>query len=195
MNSAPVMDTSEPREDKILVQEFLRTRTEESFRALYRAHTPRMFQFALRLTRWEDSEAEDLVQETWIRTVRGLERFQWRSAFSTWTTGIMLNLSREKARRGASRPTLVAVPDLDESVAPSLPPDVSQMDLEAAIARLPEKLRDTLLLHDVEGFTHEEIAAVLEIRPGTSKSRLFEARRALRENLAGKDSRSRGRHE
>jgi RNA polymerase sigma-70 factor (ECF subfamily) len=127
--------------------------------------------------------AEDVLQETWVRAVAGLPRFRRDSTLRTWLTGIALRCCHE-ARR--AEPASVA----DEAApAPAqAPADDSRLDLEQAVGELAPGRREVLLLHDVEGFTHAEIAALLEIDEGTSKSQLSRARRQVRERLgAGAD--------
>jgi RNA polymerase sigma-70 factor (ECF subfamily) len=149
---------------------------EAAFRGLYRLHTPRLYGFTLRLL-GDATEAEDVVQETWVRAVRHLGGFRWRSALSTWLLGIGHNLCRERLRsrsRRQEREALVPVPAMATA------PGGLRVDLERAIARLPDGCRAVLMLHDVEGWTHQEIGHRLGIAAGTSKSQLSEARRRLR---------------
>lgn len=153
---------------------------EVCFRHLYRRHTPRLFNFVLRIV-GSQADAEDIVQETWIKAVRKLSHFRWQSAFSTWLTGIGLNLCREHLRRGKRR-SWVDLEALPEAGA-SPPPSGMRMDLEAAIGALPDGYRMILLLHDLQGWTHREIAHSLQISEGTSKSQLFNARKAVRASL------------
>jgi RNA polymerase sigma-70 factor (ECF subfamily) len=123
-------------------------------------------------------DAEDVVQETWIRAVAGLKRFRGDSSFGTWLVAIGLNAARDHLRkRGRAGPT-VDLDDVDLSV-PAVPHGL-RLDLEQAIAHLPPGSRAVLVLHDIEGFTHEEIGQRLGIAVGTSKSQLFAARRAMR---------------
>ncbi len=155
--------------------ERLRRGDEAAFRQLYRLHTPRLFAIALRLLS-RRADAEDVVQEAWLRAVRGLVGFRGESAFTTWLTGIVIRCALETLRK--RRPEQVGA--AEGSVDPE--PDLA-LDLERAVAALPDGYRTVLILHDVEGLTHDEIAGVLEIEPGTSKSQLFHARRALRHRL------------
>ena len=150
---------------------------EAAFRALYRLHAPALYLFALRLTGGRESDAEDVVQETWIRAVRGLRRFQWRSSLRTWLSAILLNCVREWGR------DRLHATDAPEPPAPAREP-ADAIDLERAIARLPGGYRTVLILHDVEGYTHAEIGAMLGVEAGTSKSQLFRARQRLRALLA-----------
>ena len=164
--------------DRELVVRILKEGDERAFRALYRRHTPGLLRLSRNLL--SDRQAvdpDDLVQETWIRAAARLAGFEWRSSLITWLRGILLNLVRE-AHRAEGRQSFVEL--TDEVTAWPAPPDATELaDLEAAIASLAPGARAVLILHDVEGYTHEEIAAFLEITPGTSKSQLCRARRSV----------------
>lgn len=136
----------------------------------------------LRLVGGRRADAEDLVQETWIRAAEGLVGFRWQAAFSTWLCSIGIHVTRDHLRQ-RSRDRCVAWPDGIDPPAPRVP-EGERIDLERAIAVLPDGYRAVLVLHDVEGLRHDEIGARLGIAPGTSKSQLHWARRALRELLA-----------
>jgi RNA polymerase sigma-70 factor (ECF subfamily) len=172
-------------EDRELVAVFLSSADEGSFRRLYAAHTPKLYLSLLRLCGGREAEAEDLLQETWIRAAQSLPSFRWQSALRTWLYGIALNAWREaaRARRG---------PGFSLDSLPEEPPDAAAdardgdaiLDLEREVCRLPEGYREVLVLHDIEGHTHEEIAGLLGIAPGTSKSQLSRARGYLRHRLS-----------
>jgi len=135
---------------------------------------------AWRLMAGHTADAEDVVQETWQRAATRLRGFEWNAALATWLTSILINCTRERRR---ARPLVRADPaHLSLAPAPIRQPD-PVIDLERAIAALPAGYRDVLILHDVEGYTHDEIAALLGIATGTSKSQLFHARRAMRAKL------------
>lgn len=163
--------------DRQLAAALVERGDERSFRELYRRHTPRLFQFVLRLLGGAEQDTEDVVQETWLRAVGALDRFRWDSSFSTWLTGISVNVCRNLWRRRDGR-------DLDWDPARAVPVQEighpERIDLERAIAALPSGYRAVLILHDLEGLTHAEIGERLEISAGTSKSQLFAARRAMR---------------
>lgn len=84
--------------DQRLVRKFLRTGDERSFRELYRCHTPSLYPLALRLVGGSESDAQDAIQDAWIRACNGLERFEWKSSLRTWLTGILINCIRESNR-------------------------------------------------------------------------------------------------
>lgn len=178
MNPQPGTPTS----DRQLAEALLRAGEERAFRELYRRNTPRLYQLVLRLLGGDVRDAEDAVQETWIRAVESLERFRWESAFSTWITGIAIHVAKDALRRRSrGREEL-----WDEGYDPPAPeaPIGERIDLERAIALLPDGYRAVLVLHDVEGMPHEMIADELDLAIGTSKSQLHRARRVLRALLA-----------
>ena len=168
-----------PAADRELADALLLDGDERAFRELYRRHTPRLFQVVLRVVGGSEHDAEDVVQETWIRATEKLGGFRWEAAFATWLTGIGLNVARQLLRKRGRWVELDGVPE------PWRPPphDGERIDLERAIALLPAGYRTVLVLHDVEGYRHEEIGGMLGISPGTSKSQLFNARRSLRQAL------------
>jgi RNA polymerase sigma-70 factor (ECF subfamily) len=154
-------------------------------RELYDAHAPRVFRLAFRFT--GDGElARELTQETFIRAFAQLVRFRGDSALSTWlhrvTISVVSNAMR-KVKRFRAREA-----DLDEAMMLAVDSQRAEPDLRdklyRAIDELPEIYRVTLVMHDVEGYTHEEIANVLGVAEGTCKSRLSVARAQLREKLA-----------
>lgn len=172
-------------EDQALAAAVTARGDEVAFRDLYRRHTPALYRLALRLGGGDEPWAEELVQRAWIRAVEGLATFAWRSSLSTWLGGIAINCARELWREGRVHDDV----SLDEGKihlpashgSPLGPED--RIDLERAIERLPHGYRQVFVLHDVEGYTHEEIAGLLGIEPGTSKSQLSHARRRLRAAL------------
>ncbi len=173
-------------DDQELVRSALEDRSESAFLALYDRHTPRLFRSVRRLL-GSSADAEDAVQEAWLRAMRGLPAFQWRSALSTWLTGIAINVAREQLERDGRWPTVGLTDEL--LAAPSVATDI---DLERAIALLPAGYRAAFVLHDIEGFTHEDIARQLGWSEGTSKSQLSRARRALRRVLGGATDQEQG---
>jgi len=161
---------------------FQRRRDEATFRLLYRQVSPAVFGFALRLAGSERARAEDLLQEAWMRALRQSSRFRGGS-LARWLSGIVVNCWREQ-RRKEGREELASPAALDEAA--RVEADWSETPLlQRAVDTLPDGFRAVLLLHDVEGFTHEEIAQMLAIDSGTSRSQLFRARRRLRGLLGG----------
>ncbi len=177
----------EQQADRELAERVTLLGDEAAFRTLYRRHTPVVYQIVLRLVAGDVTVAEDVMQETWMRTARGLASFRWDSAFRSWVTGIALNRVRELARK--TKRSLVQVEGDWEVLAARVgseggPRDPGQrIDLERALELLPPGFRTVLVLHDVEGFTHQEIGERLGVTDGTSKSQLHGARRAMRRLL------------
>jgi RNA polymerase sigma-70 factor, ECF subfamily len=174
-------------DDRHLVAEYLMRRDEDSFVQLYRAHTPALFRMAGRLGGWPPADGEDAVQETWLRAARSIGRFRFESTLRTWLTSVLINCVHESRRRKKE-----STDELPDSPAPSRSIGL-EIDLERAVASLPSGMREVLVLHDIEGFTHEEIAGLLGVHAGTSKSQLFMARRKLREALNGRSTPSSAR--
>jgi RNA polymerase sigma-70 factor (ECF subfamily) len=153
-----------------------------AFRALYEAHVGRVHALCLRLS-GDRREAEELTQDVFVRVWERLETFRGDSAFSTWLHRLAVNAVLT-ARRSAARRHRRVRTDATAPDAPGASRDVGTiMDLERAIAGLPEGCRSVFVLYDVEGWRHDEIAAELRIAVGTCKAHLFRARRLLREAL------------
>lgn len=167
---------------------------EAAFRTLYRRHTPRLWPLVLRLLGGPGAraEAEDAVQETWIRAVEALDGFRWEAAFPTWLSGIALNCARELLRKRKRRNETSTDGMLEFLAGGPRPDHGRRLDLEDAITGLPDGYRTVLVLHDLEGYTHSEIADRMGIAVGTSRSQLYHARRAVRQLLepAGEESRA-----
>jgi RNA polymerase sigma-70 factor, ECF subfamily len=169
-------------DERALAEKFCRHGDESSFRTLYRRHTSLLYRIAYRMVADAD-QAADIVQDTWLRAAQGLPSFRWQSSLATWLVGIVVNRSREEIRRTSNEPQ--AQSDLLEPVARNSEP-WQRLHLERAIAQLPEGYRAILLLYDVEGYSHEEIAQALEIEVSTSRSQLARARAAMRASLEQK---------
>jgi RNA polymerase sigma-70 factor (ECF subfamily) len=170
-------------DDLSLAQRIVAGRDPVAFEQLYVRHTPMLYAVALRFT-CNSHDAEDAVHDTWVRSVSALSKFRGASTLRTWLTGVLLNRLREGSRARVHEP-------LDEWTEPAgsapvrLPRDIDPIDLERAVQAMPLRYREVLLLHDVEGFTHDEIGGMLGIEPGTSKSQLARGRGWLRTHLNG----------
>jgi RNA polymerase sigma-70 factor (ECF subfamily) len=175
------MSTRKTDPDQQLVAAVLADGDEAAFRRLYRRHTPRLLMFVLRVLGGSRRDAEDVVQETWILVVERLESFRGEAAFGTWLTGVSLNVARSHLRRLGRRDEVL----MDEPPEPAVRPAGADthIDLDRAISLLPDGYRTVLVLHDVEGWRHREIAGALGISDGTSKSQLHAARRWIRSYL------------
>jgi len=155
-----------------------------AFEGLYRTHATRVYAICLRMVA-DPTRAEDLTQEAFIRAWEKLRSFRGQSAFATWlhrlTVNIVLGEIRSRGRRrdeGVATEELQVVPDSR----PARHPETG-IDLERAITTLPSQARMVFVLHDVEGFRHDEIGELMGIATGTSKAHLHRARRILREAL------------
>ena len=163
-----------------------------ALRALYQRHAARVYAVVRRLA-GDDALAEDWAQEAWVRALRALPSFRGESQFTTWLHRIAVN-SALHGRRTRERRTGREEPI--ELAEPSRPAEgeraLLRLRLERAMERLPEGMRRVLVLHDVEGYTHDEIAGMLGVNPGTCKSQLFKARARMRSLLAPQAERSEG---
>ena len=182
--------------DRELVTSFLAERREAVFRELYRRHTPLIYRTSVRLlaggTARASSAAEDATQECWLRAVRGLAGFRWQSRLSTWLTGIAIRICAELVRSPAE------VLDLEAYREELMAPDsedgrLAIHDIERLLHQVAPGYRAVLILHDLEGFTHEEIAQALQVDAGTAKSQLSRGRRAL-SALVAQPSQLKGRN-
>jgi RNA polymerase sigma-70 factor (ECF subfamily) len=178
----------EEEDDRRLVDRVIRQRDERAFGALYDRHTTYLYRLALRLTGGDELEANDLVHDAWVRATERLSTFQWKAQLRTWLAGFVINAARERRRAEPDDVPLDAVIVADSE--PPLAGGFDRVDLERALSALAPGFRQVLVLHDVEGYTHEEIGRLLGIEPGTSKSQLSRARAAMRRLLGEATARS-----
>jgi RNA polymerase sigma-70 factor (ECF subfamily) len=156
-----------------------------AFEELYRTYAARLFSLACRML-GNTADAEDLLQEIFLTAHRKLESFRGDSSLGTWLYRLATNqcldhLRSRAARAGSVTGTLDDEPALDDAGSRGLAErTVAKMDLERALARLPEGCRAAFVLHDIEGLEHREVAEVLGIAEGTSKSQVHKARLRLR---------------
>lgn len=155
-----------------------------AFEQLYREHVGRVFALCLRIS-GDRGRAEELTQDVFVRAWEKLGTFQGKSAFGTWLHRLAVNLVLGDRRSEAVRVHRVfGAEEPEKYEKPGRAPDPgTAMDLERAIATLPPGARTVFVLHDVEGYRHEEIAAMNGSAVGTSKAQLHRARRLLREAL------------
>jgi RNA polymerase sigma-70 factor (ECF subfamily) len=156
-------------------------------RALYEAHVDRIFRLAFRMSGREDL-AQDFTQDAFIRAFERLHEFRGDAAFSTWLHTIAVSVTlngmrRVKTRRERETELAGLAAELPGVGQREAEPDLKRR-MAAAIDALPEGYRTVFLMHDVEGYTHEEIGAALGVQSGTSKAQLSRARAKLREALA-----------
>jgi RNA polymerase sigma factor (sigma-70 family) len=165
--------------DSALISRFLGG-DEDAFRALYQRHTPRLRMLVMRLLgAARQDDVDDVMQETWLAGCRGLHGYNGDAQFSSWLTTIGVRAAYARFGRAGEIETEL----FDELAAPSGPGPVSAIDLERALSRLSDRQRVVVVLHDVEGFTHQEIARQLGIASGTTKATLSRARSLLRRLL------------
>lgn len=154
-------------------------------RALYDAHVDRVYRIAYRLAGDSDL-AQDFTQETFIRAFSRLSQYRGDASLSTWlhsiATSVSLNGMRSVTRLRGRSTNIDDVPELPAAPHRASPHDLRER-MHASIDALSAKLRPVFVMHDVEGYTHEEIATTLGIPVGTSKARLFDARAKLRAAL------------
>jgi RNA polymerase sigma-70 factor, ECF subfamily len=150
-----------------------------AFERLYRAQVVRIHSLVRRML--DADRADDVTQDVFVRAWQKLSTFRGEAAFGTWLHRLAVNVilahrktvSTERGRFDSREDTLDAVPTRRET------PETT-VDLEEAVSRLPDGARQVFVLHDVHGYTHDEIGKMLGVVPGTSKSQLHHARMALR---------------
>jgi RNA polymerase sigma-70 factor (ECF subfamily) len=153
-------------------------------RALYDTHAPRVYSLAYRMS-GDPEKAREFTQDTFIRAFARLSQFRGDAAFSTWLHRIVVTVI-SNARRSEvrfAREVALDEANLIEAAAADAEPDLKEC-IARAVENLSEAYRTTLVMHDIEGYTHAEIAEILGVPEGTSKSRLSAARAQLRQELA-----------
>jgi len=162
-----------------------------AFEELYRRHSGRLYTVAYRMT-GSAADAEDMLQDVFLQAFRRIDSYRGEAALGTWLYRLAVNacLDHLRSHQGRQRKATDFIEDVEglEPVAdPTWQPDraLDRIDLESAISRLPPSYRAAFVLHDVEGHEHHEVADMLGIAEGTSKSLLHKARRRLRAFLRG----------
>jgi RNA polymerase sigma-70 factor (ECF subfamily) len=151
-----------------------------AFEAIYRANSATIYALCRRMV-GDEGEARDLVQDVFVRAWQRLPTFKGQSALGTWMHRLAVNVVLEHMR--SAKRDLARFIDDDDATA-SLPatrtpsPD-TQMDIDRAVAQLPAGARSVFVLHDIHGYSHDEISQMTGIAPGTARAQLFRARRAL----------------
>jgi RNA polymerase sigma-70 factor (ECF subfamily) len=175
-------------EDKAAAQKLIRRAQAgdvDAFEILYSEHSPRIYALCLRLMAGDTSDATELLQDVFIKAWRRLDTFRGDSAFASWlhrlTVNTMLENTRSEGRRTAR---VLPMEDTSHLAGAARASGIElKMDMENAIASLPKGARLAFVLHDVEGYQHQEIAEQLSVTVGTVKAQLHRARRLLRERL------------
>jgi RNA polymerase sigma-70 factor (ECF subfamily) len=175
-----------PAHPDLALAERCRANAPAAFEELYRAHAPRLFGLACRLVGRAD--ADDLLQDIFLAAYRRLGSYRGEAALGTWLFRLGTNccLDHLRSRAGRSAALTDELDDEPDAAGPRAGPIlgvVDRLDLERALADLPAGARTVFVLHDVEGFEHREIAELLGVAEGTSKSQLHRARLRLRRVL------------
>jgi RNA polymerase sigma-70 factor (ECF subfamily) len=163
----------------------------QAFEELFRQHRRLVYGLSLRMTQ-DVAEAEDITQEVFVLLFRKIGGFRGEANFTTWLHRLTVNQVLMRFRKTKSRREDALEDDElrpHESVRPSSPRAsqlIDRITLESAIAKLPPGYRAAFILHDIEGYEHEEVARILGCAVGTSKSQLHKARTKLRKLLAGR---------
>jgi RNA polymerase sigma-70 factor (ECF subfamily) len=182
--NAPGFEMPAVSDDAALVRRSLDGDT-AAFEQLYRGHVGRVHGAILRLVGMDRGRAEELTQDAFVRAWQKLSSFRHESAFSTWLyrLGVNTALMELRGRRDSKQ---TDVEDLDLAAGGDVPFCAGERgDLERAVSNLPPRARAVLVLHDVEGWKHEEIANELGMAVGSSKAQLHRARGLLRRTLGG----------
>jgi len=183
--STPHLERAHQLADQRALIERARRGDASAHRALYDTHVDRIYRLTYRLTGREHL-ARELTQDTFVRAFGHIERFRGDSAFGTWLHTIAVSITLNELRRLKRERVREAPYEEALTVRDSVPysDPLLREKLMAAVNELPEGCRAVFIMHDSEGFTHEEIAAVLEVTVGTSKAQLSRARGKLRVALA-----------
>jgi RNA polymerase sigma-70 factor (ECF subfamily) len=154
----------------------------EAFERLYRRHVGRIYGLACRTVGSES--AGEATQDVFVRAWQKLDTYRGEAAFGSWLYRLALNVMFARQRKAATRRGRFANGELaiERASSPGRPVELV-IDFDTAIERLPEGAREVFVLHDVEGFKHREIAEMIGITSGTSKSQLHRARMMLRAHL------------
>lgn len=168
--------------DEVLVER-ARGGDRRAFEQLYRRHIGRVMALCWRLCGANETLAHEMAQDAFVRAWQKLDSFRGDARFTTWlhrlTVNVVLSDRRVRMRIADRERPLDAMPT---EPGRDMPLGLDE-DLERCIARLPERARTVLVLHDVEGYKHDEIAQLADMAPGTSKAQLHRARKLLREWL------------
>ena len=185
METESILERANPLADQRALIERARQGDPSAHRALYDSHVERVYRLAFRLTGAEHL-ARDVAQDTFVRAFAGMKDFREDSTFGTWLHSITVSLSLNELKRRKREHARNA--PLDEAIAVKVqtPPSdpILREKLMEAVNELPEGCRAVFMMHDAEGYTHQEIATALGVTEGTSKAQLARARGKLRVALA-----------
>lgn len=170
-----------PDEDFQLVEK-AREGNSEAFKKLFMNNVSKVHSLCFRISS-DRHVAEELTQEVFIKAWEKLKSFQFESKFSSWLHSIAMNQFLMHIRSEKRRTEHESSAGLEKSSAEGKHSQDSAIDLEKAISNLPDQSRAVFILHDIEGYKHNEISKMMNIQPGTSKAHLHRARKILREEL------------
>ncbi len=152
----------------------------DAFAELYALHSSRIFTLAARMSGSTET-GEDLLQEIFLQAYRKIRSFKGDAAIGTWLYRMALNHCLDFVRSRQARMDKATEPlDSDGPTSTTRDSPIERIDLERAVQQLPAGCREAFVLHDIEGYEHKEIAQMLGIAEGTSKSQVFKARTKLR---------------
>ncbi len=189
--TVPIIDDDSLQDERIATDVARATAGDrQSFERLYRGHVNRVFALCVRMTN-DRAAAEELTQDVFVRAWQKLSLFRGDSAFGTWLHRLAVNVvlnarkseGRDRKRFGGNDAEGELEEPVEWQLAARAPAPGLSMDLEQAIGMLPPGARKVFVLHDVEGYKHEEIAEQLSITTGGSKAQLHRARMLLRKAL------------
>lgn len=169
-------------EERQLVEQ-ARAGDRHAMSALYHKYDRRVYSVARRLT-GDDDLAQDVAQDAWIRAFQKLDMFRGDASFGTWVYRIATNAALNRLRSLSRRSEAESTAEWTKRAASIDDVVLNQRLLQEALDRLPKGYRTVLVLHDVQGMKHDEIADMLGVTVGTSKSQLHKARARMREMLA-----------
>jgi RNA polymerase sigma-70 factor (ECF subfamily) len=150
-----------------------------AFESLYRTHAQAIYALCWRLT-GDEAEARELLQDVFVRAWERLTTFRGQSSLATWLHRLGTNVVLERMRVGKREALRMIDAESAEPETPGTDRDAdTRMDLDRALKSLPGGARTVFVLHDIEGYSHDEIAAMTGIAPGTARAQLWRARRAL----------------
>ena len=183
---SPSKTTGDVRNADLELAGRIRSGDGTAFETLYQQHAPRLYNRAYRMA-GTATDADDLLQDIFLLAYRKVGSFRGESSLGTWLSRLAMNhcldvLRSRQARQGQQTDSL----DEEGAAPPAAAPvvgAVSRIDLERAIGQLPQACRAAFLLHDVEGFGHQEVGTILGISEGTSKSQVHKARLRIRAYL------------
>ena len=182
--------TTDPKQEEALIARAIKG-DGAAFTELMSLHETRMYAVALRMCANRE-DAQDCLQDAMLRVYRSISGFKGQSTFATWVYRFTMNTCLDELRRRKTRAATSLDTLLDSGWSPADEGDVPERHavaseqrrvLDAAIAELPEDMRSAVVLRDVQGFSYDEISAMLEVNVGTIKSRISRGREKLRQIL------------